>query len=113
MKNFLSLVSFLASTMAVQAAPQSGKEATSTRVALIRMQEAIKDTKDGKKAEATLKKEIEERQKKLQAEGQKIQAAMEELRKQGRIDDARASLAEFRKRYPDFKLPETLRNLAP
>lgn len=38
---------------------------------------------------------------------------IEELRKQGRIDDARASLAEFRKRYPDFKLPETLRNLAP
>ena len=38
---------------------------------------------------------------------------IEELRKQGRIDEARASLAEFRKRYPDFKLPETLRNLAP
>ena len=38
---------------------------------------------------------------------------IEELRKQGRIDEARASLAEFRKRYPDFKLPETLRNFAP
>lgn len=58
-----------------------------TRVALIRMQEAIKDTKDGKKAETTLRKEIDDRQKKLQAEGMKIQAAMEELRKQGAVLD--------------------------
>jgi len=62
-------------------------EKAATRVALIRMQEAIKDTKDGKKAETTLRKEIDDRQKKLQAEGQKIQAAMEELRKQGAVLD--------------------------
>ncbi len=71
------------------AAPQAGAEA-GTRVALIRMQEAIKDTADGKKAESTLKKEIEERQKKLQAEGQKIQSAMEELRKQGMVMDEKS-----------------------
>ena len=65
---------------AYAAKEKDAKDSTSgTRVALIRMQEAIKDTKDGKSAEATLKKEIEDRQKKLQAEGQKIQGAMEEL----------------------------------
>lgn len=66
------------------------KPSSTTRVGLIRMQEAIKDTKDGKKAETTLRKEIEERQKKLQAEGQKIQAAMEELRKQGMVMDEKS-----------------------
>ena len=35
-----------------------------------------------------------------------------ELRRQGRFDEAKASLAEFRKRYPDYKLPEVLRDRA-
>jgi hypothetical protein len=35
---------------------------------------------------------------------------IEDLRKQGKLDEARASLAEFRKRYPDYRLPESLRN---
>jgi hypothetical protein len=35
---------------------------------------------------------------------------IEELRKQGKLEEARASLAEFRKRYPDYRLPDTLRN---
>ncbi len=69
-------------------------EMPATRVALIRMQEAIKDTKDGKKAETTLRKEIEDRQKKLQAEGQKIQAAMEDLRKQGMVMDEKSRVAK-------------------
>jgi outer membrane protein len=72
------------------AAKEGAKEATGTKVALIRMQDAIKDTKDGKKAEATLKKEIEDRQKKLQAEGEKIQKAMEDLRKQGMVMDEKS-----------------------
>ncbi len=33
---------------------------------------------------------------------------IEELRKQGRLDEARASLVEFKKRYPDFRLPASL-----
>jgi hypothetical protein len=37
---------------------------------------------------------------------------IEELRKQGRLDEAKTSLAEFRKRYPDYQLPDSLRNLA-
>jgi resuscitation-promoting factor RpfA len=34
---------------------------------------------------------------------------IEELRKRGRLDEAKLSLAEFRKRFPDYKLPESLR----
>ncbi len=35
-----------------------------------------------------------------------------ELRRAGRLDEAKASLAEFRKRYPDYRLPDALRDLA-
>ena len=31
---------------------------------------------------------------------------IEELRKQGKLEEAKASLAEFRKRYPDYRLPD-------
>jgi hypothetical protein len=34
---------------------------------------------------------------------------IEELRKQGKFEEAKASLAEFRKRYPDYQLPDALR----
>ena len=37
-------------------------------------------------------------------------ARIEELRQAGRLEEARAGLAEFRRRYPDFVLPATLRN---
>lgn len=37
-------------------------------------------------------------------------ARIEEMRKQGRLDEARASLLEFKKRYPDYRLPESLRD---
>ena len=37
---------------------------------------------------------------------------IEELRRQGRLEEARAGLAEFRKRYPDYVLPPALRNWA-
>jgi hypothetical protein len=36
-------------------------------------------------------------------------ARIAELRKQGRAKEADESLAEFRKRYPDYKIPETAR----
>lgn len=35
---------------------------------------------------------------------------IEDLRRAGRLDEAKAELAEFRKRYPDYRLPEPLRN---
>jgi hypothetical protein len=35
-----------------------------------------------------------------------------ELRKQGKLDEAKASLAEFRKRYPAYRLPDSLRDWA-
>jgi outer membrane protein len=90
----ISLVVFtlLGFTSPAFATKDAAKDAgsASTHVALIRMQEAIKDTKDGKKAEETLKKEIEDRQKKLQADGEKIQKAMEDLRKQGMVMDEKS-----------------------
>lgn len=86
MKNLLGFTCLLAFASAAYAAPDK----SGARVGLIRMQEAIKDTKDGKKAETILRKEIDDRQKKLQAEGQKIQAAMEELRKQGMVMDEKS-----------------------
>jgi outer membrane protein len=91
-KNWILVASTLGFTVTAHAATQSAKPdaAAGTRVALIRMQEAIKDTKDGKKAEETLRKEIDDRQKKLQAEGQKIQKAMEDLRKQGMVMDEKS-----------------------
>jgi hypothetical protein len=35
---------------------------------------------------------------------------IEELRKQGKTEEARTALAEFRKRYPDYRLPDALRD---
>jgi len=93
MKNWVMLMSVSAlfvSAAAMAATPSDKTGAAGSRVALIRMNEAIKDTKDGKKAEDTLRKEIEERQKKLQAEGQKIQKEMEDLRKQGMVMDEKS-----------------------
>lgn len=92
MRTCLTLVALLSLSSSAFAAKDAPKESASstTHVALIRMQEAIKDTKDGKKAESTLKKEIEDRQKKLQAEGEKIQKAMEDLRKQGMVMDEKS-----------------------
>ncbi len=86
MKKLIVITFLLALGQSALAAPDKA----ATRVALIKMQEAIKDTKDGKKAEGTLRKEIDDRQKKLQAEGQKIQGMMEELRKQGAVLDEKA-----------------------
>jgi outer membrane protein len=62
-------------------------DAPASRIALINMQEAIRGTAEGKKAEATLRKEMEDLQKKMQAEGKKIQDSMESLRKQGMVMD--------------------------
>ena len=36
-------------------------------------------------------------------------ARIAELRKEGRTREADESLAEFRKRYPDYKIPESPR----
>ena len=37
---------------------------------------------------------------------------IEELRKLGKFEEAKTSLAEFRKRYPDYRLPDSLRDWA-
>ena len=35
---------------------------------------------------------------------------IEELRRQGKLEEAKTSLAEFRKRYPDYELPVSLKD---
>lgn len=39
-------------------------------------------------------------------------ARIDELRRQGKLEEAKTSLAEFRKRYPDYALPASLKNWA-
>lgn len=88
-KFVLALVSgsFAAASTFAAPAPAAGP---ATRVALVNIQEAIRSTADGKKAEATLRKEMEDMQKKMQAEGKKVQEAMEDLRKQGMVMDEKS-----------------------
>lgn len=82
MKTFLTLAISTFFSVSALAAPTDP-----SRVALVNIQEAIRSTGDGKKAEQTLRKEMEDMQKKLQADGKKIQDAMEDLRKQAMVMD--------------------------
>ena len=66
------------------------ESAPGSKVALIQMQKAISSVKEGKKAQDSLKQDWESKQKKLQAEGKKVQEAMEELRKQSMLMDEKA-----------------------
>ncbi len=89
MKNRFVIGLFLLSTSAALAAAESP-----TRVAFVNMQKAIQTVGEGKKAQDTLRKEAEDRQKKLQAEGKKIQDAMENLRKQAMVMDEKSRRAK-------------------
>lgn len=135
MKVATLLAALSAFAINAHAAPTAPAAASSgTRVALLNMQEAIKGVKEGKKAEETLKKEWEDRQKKLQADGKKIQDSMEDLRKQASVLDEKTrrdreeaiqanimklreeeakSQAEFQKRDQEISKPiiEKLRNI--
>ena len=86
MKKVFVLASPLASLFACAAA-FAATDASKSPIVIINMQEAIRVTADGKKAESTLRKEMEALQKKMQAEGKKIQDTMESLRKQGMVMD--------------------------
>lgn len=96
----LIAISFLCASVAV---PQAmAAETPPSRVAVINMQKAIKSVGDGKKAEETLRKEYEDRQKKLQAEGKKVQDAMENFRKQAMVMDEKSRAekeAELQQQY--------------
>lgn len=87
MKTVFSLVTLALLATNVMAAPSAPAASAGTKVALLNMQEAIKGVKEGKKAEDTLRKEWDDRQKKLQADGKKIQDSMEDLRKQAMVMD--------------------------
>ena len=62
-------------------------EVAPAKVAIIDMQRAIQSVGEGKKARENLQKEWEDKQKKLQADGKKVQEKVEELRKQSMVLD--------------------------
>lgn len=70
--------------------PAYAETAPASKVALVNMQKAIQSVGEGKKAQETLRKEWESRQKKLQEEGKKVQEAMENLRKQAMVMDEKS-----------------------
>lgn len=121
-----SVIGLILSIGSQAATAPAAAPAANTHVALLNIQEAIKSVKEGKKAEETLRKEWEDRQKKLQADGKKIQDSMEDLRKQGMVMDEKTrrskeeaiqaqimalretearSQAEFQKRDQDISKP--------
>jgi outer membrane protein len=77
------IISFFASLLTVPAFA----DVTPAKVALIDMQRAIHSVSDGKKARESLQKEWEDKQKKLQADGKKVQEKVEALRKQASVLD--------------------------
>lgn len=87
--NLIALLTAICAFGAQQTAHANPAEPAS-KLAFIHMQKAIQSVAEGKKAQETLKKEWEDRQKKLQTEGKKVQAAMEDLRKQGMVMDEKS-----------------------
>ena len=70
-----------------QAEPAAGG-----KIAVIQMTKAIKSVKEGKKAEDELKREWEDRKKKLEAEAKKLQTAMDDFRKQAMVMDEKSRM---------------------
>jgi outer membrane protein len=72
----------------------SSAVAAETKVAVFDMQNAIQTVAEGKKARDSLKKDWEVRQAKLKKKEEKIQAAMEEFKKQSLVLDEKARAAK-------------------
>jgi hypothetical protein len=63
----------------------------------------------GLAAESRLRKESSAKLAQVELAPETWLARIAELRKQGRTREADESLAEFKKRYPDYRIPESLR----
>src|ERR1700734_451207 len=87
MKMLLLPTLLICAQPALAATDKADPTVSTTHVAVIRMQDAIKGTKDGLKAEETLRKEFEAKKKGLDAEQTKIQKEMDDLRKQAMVMD--------------------------
>jgi hypothetical protein len=71
--------------------------------------EAPAPTAAGGIAQAPMRSEVAAKLAKIELTPEAWLARIAELRKEGRQREADESLAEFRKRYPDYKIPEALR----
>lgn len=74
-----------------------------------RAAEAPAPTAAGGIAQAPMRSEVAAKLAKIELTPQAWLARIAELRKEGRQREADESLAEFRKRYPDYRIPEPLR----
>lgn len=71
--------------------------------------EAPAPTAAGGIAQAPMRSEVAAKLAKIELTPEAWLARIAELRKEGRRREADESLAEFRKRYPDYRIPEPLR----
>lgn len=74
-----------------------------------RAAEAPAPTAAGGIAQAPMRSEVAAKLAKIELTPRAWLARIAELRKEGRRREADESLAEFRKRYPDYRIPEPLR----
>jgi outer membrane protein len=89
----VNLIAILTAICTLALMPAARAElAPGSKVAFMHMQKAIQSVGEGKKAQATLKKEWEDRKKKMETEGQKFQAAVENFRKQAMVMDEASRL---------------------
>jgi hypothetical protein len=73
---------------------------------------ALADSAQGKRATAALRKEVAPSSPTPADAPEEWLKKIEDLLRDGKTARAREQLAEFSKRYPDYRLPETLRELA-
>lgn len=78
---------FIISVLVFMFSASAFAEVPAAKVAIIDMQRAIQSVSEGKKARENLQKEWEEKTKKLQADGKKVQDKAAELRKQSMVLD--------------------------
>lgn len=105
--NLIALLTAICTLAGMQAA--SAADAPPSKVAFMHMQKAIQSVGEGKKAQATLKKEWDERRAKLEAEGKKMQDAVENFRKQGMVMDEKSRRdkeMELNKQFEALKVME-------
>lgn len=79
----------IAATFLISATAGADAPAPSV-IGVFDMQRAIQNVSEGKKAHEQLKKEVEDRQKKLQAEGKKVQDMIDEFNKKSMVMDEKS-----------------------
>ncbi len=87
-------------------------EAAAPSESIAEQKSALADSAQGKRAAAALRKEAAPSSAMPADAPEEWLKKIEDLLRNGKTAQAREQLAEFTKRYPDYRLPETLRELA-